>query len=160
MDEQLEYDFHLHTLRGRLPFQISEVLGEGRKRGDEYRSQPPEAVADLYNARQPLDQHFAIGRIWEGLEGKVRKRYAGAGGLHVLLYINLYVRALPWRELQIGLQSTTKIFASVWLLTHEYFSCVDGGHVWQPTNGWLQSANAGYPALKRSDVRQPLKSKD
>ena len=141
-DEQREYDFHLHALGQRLPFQIAEVLNAGRKRGDEYRSQSIEAVAELHNASQPLDQHFAIARIRDELGAKVRKQYAGASDLHILLYINLHVQSLPWLELQIDLQTTAQTFASVWLLTQDFFSCVHGGNFWQPTNGWLQSENA------------------
>ena len=143
VDEQREYDFHLHALGRRLPFQSAEVLSEGRKRGDEYRSQSVEKVAEILNASQSLDEQVAISRIHEELEAKVRKRYAGASALHILLYINLPVQALPWFELQIGLQSTAQTFASVWLLTQGFFSCVHGGDFWQPTDGWLQSENAG-----------------
>lgn len=135
-DEQRDYDFHLHIPEGRLPFQITEVLDEGRRRGDEYRTTSKDEVAKLLDQRPWQSDMYASQRVCEELQSKIAKRYAEPETLHMLLYLNLKASSVSWASLAGPAENQARVFASVWLVTQDLFCCIHSGKVWSGLVGW------------------------
>lgn len=142
-DEQRDYDFHLQIPEGRLPFQITEVLDKGRRRGDEYRSTNKDQVAKLLDQRPWQSDVYASQRVCEELQSKIEKHYARPDTLHMLLYLNLKASSVSWASLAGPAENEARVFASVWLLTQDVFCCIYSGTVWSGLVGWrgIESAS-------------------
>lgn len=141
-DERREFDFHLCEKADCLPFQIAEVLDEGRRRGDEYKSNEFKQVADLHRARPWQDASYAIRRVGEVLQSKLTRYKSGSSTLHMLLYINLKASAVTWASLANGAERQAASFASVWLVTPGDFCCIHGGSRWHGLVGWKKVEDA------------------
>lgn len=137
LNEQREYDFHLCTDGERLPFQVAEVLDEGRRRGDEYRDRTSDEVNQLHNQRSWKDRGYAGRRVIEELHSKHKTYRSGARTIHMLLYINIKAASVPWASIANAAESESKNFASVWLVTQELICCIHGGDRWVGQVGWM-----------------------
>ena len=135
-DEQREYDFHLLVGALRMPFQVTEVLDTGRRRGNEYREHSEDEVAQRLSLIPRRDSTYAAQRVVEELQSKASKRYAGAQQLHMLLYLNLSASSVPWASLAGPAENEARAFASVWLLAQDVFCCIWGGQQWPGLIGW------------------------
>ena len=135
-DEGREFDFHLCTVGCRYPFQVAEVLDSERRRGDEYRNHFQEEVESLQNERDFEPASYAARRVQEELVAKAKKHYAGAEGLHILLYLNVKASSVSWVSLADDAEPQARKFASVWLVTQDLYCCLHGGNVWQGLVHW------------------------
>ena len=142
-DEQREYDFHLIVGSSRLPFQVTEVLDSGRRRGQDYRDFTEDEVADRLNLVPKGNSTYAATRVREELQSKIDKQYAGASSLHMLLYLNLNASSVPWASLAEPAAAEAQTFASVWLVTQHLFCCLHGGKQWFGLAGWFAIDSAG-----------------
>ena len=134
-DEQREFDFHFVVEGLRLPFQLAEVPDAGRRRGDEYRTQSVEQVADSQKRLPAQGASYAAKCIRETLVAKAN-HYVRAESLHILLYLNLKATSVTWPVLAVRLERVAKRFASVWLLGGKEFCCIYGGSNWPVIEGW------------------------
>lgn len=135
-DEQREYDFHLLTETDRFPFQVTEVLTRGRKRGDEYKVHTAAQLARRLNEQDELEPTEAIARIREEMQSKIRKYRDGAKDLHLLVYVNLRSSGVVWSDVQDATADVASGFASVWLHSDTALTCLYGGGRWPETQGW------------------------
>jgi hypothetical protein len=135
-DEQREYDFHLCVNGKRLPFQIVEVLDQDRRRDHEYRNLTEEERRQLEQARGKEVASYAAERIRQELQRKIRKHYAAAHELHVLIYLNVNASAVAWASIAGPTEPEVKTFASVWVITQDIFCCIHGGSTWHGLVGW------------------------
>ena len=135
-DEQREYDFHLITETDRFPFQVTEVLAHGRKRGDEYKVHTAEQLASQLNEHDGLEPPEALARIREEIQSKISKYRNGAKDLHLLAYMNLRSSGVVWSDVQEATADVVSSFASVWLHSDTALTCLYGGGRWPETHGW------------------------
>lgn len=136
VDEQLDYDFQLILpCSSPLPFQLFEVLDEGRRRSDEYKD-----VIDRVETEPPRQKvrgsSYATRRLRAELEKKIAKHYANAQELHLLVYLNLNAGTLPWVSMASEIEFATPSFASIWVVTHDLIACLHGGNRWAGKIGW------------------------
>jgi len=135
-DEQQDFDFHLVLEDARLPFQIVEVLDEGRRRGDEYRNLTEVERKAIESERLRLNSaSYAGGRISCELQRKADK-YGDPSRLHVLVYLNVCAHSVPWAALANGVEAAAENFASVWVVTGEIKCCINRGSLRAAWVGW------------------------
>jgi hypothetical protein len=120
-DPQTQADFELECNGVRFPFQITEVGGPGRRRGDEYRNgaTPPVRSEDWSQGTEhgPSWVHAAI-------EKKVLKNYAGADQLNLPCYLNYGAWAQQFNDIRETCAEVGARFASVWLLNGNAMCCI------------------------------------
>jgi hypothetical protein len=136
-DEQRDFDFRLHALGEINPFQISEVLDEGRRRNQEYRS----GFSGLATDDGVVVSKYAHQRIASAIQGKIDKNYADSQELHLLLYANFIGNEASWAIMVGNLSSQCAHFASVWIITGSEICCISSGvklygfSQWKKING-------------------------
>lgn len=133
-DEQTDVDFELELNGVRHPFQVTELMEPGRRRGDEYR--------DGESGKTRLEDWgpgTESGPSWvrDAIERKVRKRYAAAGKLNLLVYANFPAYEQRYDRIAAECDEASKNFASVWLLNGNTICCIRGGAGFERTKGWL-----------------------
>jgi len=133
-DEQTDSDFELEERRTRHPFQVTELMEPGRRRGDEYRG--GESDRTILEDWSPGTKN---GPIWirRAIERKVKKRYAGARGLNLLVYLNFPAYEQRCDRIAEECEEAAEHFASVWLLNGNAICCIREGSGFEITNGWL-----------------------
>lgn len=160
-DEYREFDFHLCEKDDRLPFQIAEVIDEGRRRGDEYKSNEFEQVAAFHNALPRRDVSYATRRVCAVLQSKLARYKSGCSTLHMLLYINLKASSVTWAGLANGTERQATSFASVWLVAQNDFCCIHSGSRWSGLVGWklvgdaVSSFGRNFPSNQPSGATAP-----
>ena len=133
-DEQTESDFELEMNGASHSFQITELMQPGRRRGDEYRW--GESGKSILEDWSPGTTN---GPTWvrEAIERKVRKRYAAAGDLNLLVYLNFPAYEQRFDRIAEECNEAARHFASVWLLNGNAICCIREGNGFEQTNGWL-----------------------
>jgi hypothetical protein len=84
-DEQTDADFFLDIGGKSYPFQVTELMEPGRRRGDEYCGGGSAKTQD-----EDWSEGTARGPVWvrAAIERKLRKKYAGTVHLNLLVYLN------------------------------------------------------------------------
>src|SRR3954451_20887715 len=84
-DEQTHADFYMDTEGKLYPFQVTELMEPGRRRGDEYRGGASGRTQD-----EEWSEGTEQGPAWvrSAIERKLLKRYAGTADLNLLVYLN------------------------------------------------------------------------
>lgn len=117
-DAQEYYDFQLEikSEAERLNFQLTEVLQEGRRRGDEYRQDAPRRVATLAD----WDWGSELGgQATSSAINKKFKRYGGdVSNLNLLIYLNYLDADCSLISLREQVADASDPWRSVWLLCH------------------------------------------
>lgn len=133
-DEQTDADFELEVRRVCHPFQITELMQPGRRRGDEYRG--GESGKTFLEDWGP---GTANGPMWvrEAIERKAKKRYAAARKLDLLVYVNFPAYEQRFDRISKECEEAAKQFASVWLLNGNAICCIRCGDGFELTDGWL-----------------------
>ena len=135
-DEQRDYDFLFHALGKVFPFQVTEVLDEGRKRNLEYRAGKQHHFEDGV-----VTEKYAHERLRRAIESKIRKRYSNSRELHLLLYANFVGKDASWATLVANLSDLCREFGSVWVITGAELCCISSGaplygfSQWRRVNG-------------------------
>jgi len=135
-DEQRDYDFLFHAQGGFFPFQLTEVLDEGRKRNLEYRDGSHRQFEDGI-----VPAKYSRERFSQAIENKIRKKYSNASELHFLLYANFLGKDASWGTLVSNLASLCSEFGSVWVITGAELCCISSGtplygfSQWRRVNG-------------------------
>jgi hypothetical protein len=136
-DEQRDFDFQLHAHGDIHPFQVTEVLDEGRRRNQEYRNgfsgcaTEDGVVVDIY----------AHERLSSAIQVKIDKNYADSKKLHLLLYANFVGNDASWATMVSNLSGQCTHFASVWIITGNEICCISSGvklygfSQWKKING-------------------------
>ncbi|MES9988424.1 MAG: hypothetical protein ABW077_10980 [Candidatus Thiodiazotropha endolucinida] len=127
--ENTEADFFIKTEGSLIPFQLTEVQAKDRKRGKEYKENP-----DGFKSYMPAKANKnAHEWIFEGIEKKYKKRYAGAEDLNLVVYVNFEVSMLNYDELLNYLEEFKGKFRSIWLITNthicSFFSQTEIGEI-------------------------------
>lgn len=122
-DEQRDFDFLLHALNDIHPFQVSEVLDEGRKRNKEYRNGFSGLAAD----DGVIIPKYAHQRLASAIQGKINKNYADSKELNLLLYANFIGNEASWAMMVSNLSKQCSNFASVWIITSNEICCISTG---------------------------------
>lgn len=133
-DEQTDTDFKLEVRETQRPFQITELMQPGRRRGDEYR----EGERDR-TVLEDWSPGTANGPSWvrEAIERKVKKRYAAARELNLLVYLNFPAYEQRFDRIAEECEQAAQHFASVWLLNGNAMCCILEGNGFERSNGWL-----------------------
>jgi hypothetical protein len=132
-DDQERYDFKLRAKERLWLFQIAEVLRNGRRRHDEYRS----LTTDEIEERNHDQIDDAAKHIKETIKKKTSKyKPHERTDMHLLLYVNLNARGVSWVGLALAVENEVGAFASVWAMTHDLFCCLHGGNHWPGHMGW------------------------
>jgi hypothetical protein len=129
-DEQRDYDFLFHALGKVFPFQITEVLDEGRKRNLEYREGNQVQFGDWV-----VPEKYAHERLRQAIKSKIKKQYSNSRELHLLLYANFLGKDASWGTLVANLSDLCCEFGSVWVITGAEFCCISSG---APLHGFSQ----------------------
>jgi hypothetical protein len=129
-------DFFLHAQDCYFPFETTEVLEPGRRRGDEYRK-PPRSAPYAPGAAA------ADGLRWleAGVQIKVDKHYDQSSDLNLLVYADFTVDELQWSHVRNQLVKFRGCFGSLWVMAYHaigtVFSNPELGSVGD-CNGWGQ----------------------
>jgi hypothetical protein len=96
-DEQTDADFFLETGGKSYPFQVTELMEPGRRRGDEYRAGGSEKTQD-----EDWSEGTEHGPVWvrSAIERKLKKKYAGTLDLNLLLYLNFAAYEQQYEDTQ------------------------------------------------------------
>jgi hypothetical protein len=131
-DEQTDSDFEFEIVGVRHPFQITELMQPGRRRGDEYRGRMSSPVVEDWG---PGTEY---GPTWvrEAIERKVKKNYASRE-FNLLVYINFWAYEQRFDRITAECLEAAKNFGSVWLLNGNAICCIREGSGFNRTNGWL-----------------------
>lgn len=122
-DEQRDFDFILHALGETHPFQVSEVLDEGRRRNHEYRN----SFSGLATDDGVVVLKYAHQRLARAIQGKIDRNYANSQELHLLLYANFIGNEASWATMVSNLSNQCSHFASVWIITGSEICCISSG---------------------------------
>jgi hypothetical protein len=127
--QSVEADFFLRTEDITYPFQITEVLEKGRKRGDEYKKYKSGEIIPC-NWEKPKER---ISSIKEVIERKVKKYYSGASKLNLLIYVNIFSSDLEYEDILESVILMKDRFYSIWLISNSricsLFSKPDVGQI-------------------------------
>jgi hypothetical protein len=133
VDIQTEVDFDLELDGVVHPFQVTEVMEPGRRRGDEYRNGEP-------NGTRPddIESGTTLGALWvrAALEHKLAKSYAGVDKLNLLVYLNFAGRNQQYVDLRSTCAEASEQFASVWLLNGNTLCCIRSNAQIPSWEGW------------------------
>jgi hypothetical protein len=144
-DIQTDVDFDLELNGTPYPFQVTEVMEPGRRRGDEYRNGAPVgARAD------DIEAGTARGAEWirAALETKLTKHYAGVERLNLLVYLNFAGRNQQFAHVRAVCAAAAEQFGSVWLLNGNTLGCIRMNRDIPAWEGWLVIPES----LARADV--------
>lgn len=136
-DEQRDFDFLLHALADVHPFQVSEVLDDGRKRNQEYRNN----FSGLATNDGVVVSKYAHHRLASAIQRKIDKNYSNSQELHLLLYANFIGNEASWAMMVSKLSERCSNFASVWVITGSEICCISSGiklygfSQWKKING-------------------------
>jgi len=133
-DVQTDVDFELELAGTIHPFQVTEVMEPGRRRGDEYRDDAPSgARAD------DIELGTRMGAEWvrTALERKLSKNYAAMDRLNLLTYLNFAGRNQEYVALRHACLEVSKRFASVWLLNGNTLCCIRHNEQIAAWEGWM-----------------------
>jgi hypothetical protein len=135
-DEQNDADFYLEIAGTRHPFQVTELMQPGRRRGDEYRNGGGESGKTMFEDWSPGTEQ---GPAWvlEAIGRKVKKNYAGACQLNLLVYVNFPAYEQRYDRIVEECRAESQAFASVWLLNGNTICCIRGSDWFSETEGWL-----------------------
>jgi hypothetical protein len=134
IDTQTDVDFDLELGGLVHPFQVTEVMEPGRRRGDEYRN------GDPVRARSDdIESGTKLGPTWvrAALENKLAKGYAGMDKLNLLAYLNFAGRNQQYADLRSVCAEAAKQFASVWLLNGNTLCCIRANEQIPSWEGWM-----------------------
>jgi hypothetical protein len=134
-NDRLDADFFLRTDNQDFAFQVVEVQDPSRRRGAEYRLLAEgKALTFPY---EPEKGHIE-GPTWivNAIEKKVRKNYAGATDLNLLVYANFTARKLDHDVLVAATEPYAKSFASIWVVTNLHLSYLWGTDELGRIDGW------------------------
>ena len=112
-----EWDFRLLANDSFYPFQITEALEPGRKRGREYREIEREEIART--KLESWEPGTKNGPSWiaGAIERKVKKHYAGASELNLLVYANFPAYQLEYERVEACSAALADSFNSTWVIT-------------------------------------------
>ncbi len=121
---ELYYDFELEVNSERRIFELTEVLTEGRRRGDEYRS----GKASLNSSRESWDRGDRFGAEWVAAAvEKKHNHYRGeVSALNLLVYVNYLAFEHPYLDFRDKAAPFANEFRSVWLLNGNAIACIAG----------------------------------
>jgi len=133
-DEQTDADFFLGTGGGIHPFQITERMEPGRRRGDEYQWGGSEKTQDE-NWPKVTEQ----GSVWvrSAIDRKLNKKYAGTADLNLLVYLNFAAYEQQYEDMRSECAQVAPQFASVWLLTGNALCCIHQNPALRAFQGWM-----------------------
>ena len=116
-----------------FPFQVTEVMEPGRRRGDEYRNVDPGVRHD------DIEAGTAHGPSWvrAALQNKLAKNYAGMESLNLLAYLNFAGRNLQFVDLREACAQVSRKFGSVWLLNGNTLCCIHPNAQIPSWEGWM-----------------------
>jgi hypothetical protein len=140
VDVQTEVDFELELDGMCHPFQATEVMEPGRRRGDEYRNGDPVGSRD-----DDIESGTALGANWVrgGLENKLARGYAGVNKLNLLVYLNFVGRNQEYPYLRGICRDVARQFASVWLLNGNTLCCIHPNANIPSWEGWMIIEESG-----------------
>jgi hypothetical protein len=134
VDIQTDVDFELELDGVCHPFQVTEVMEPGRRRGDEYRNGDPVGARG-----DDIESGAAHGASWirVGLENKLSRGYAGVSKLNLLVYLNFAGRNQEYVRLRAVCGEVAKQFGSVWLLNGNTVCCIHPNPDIPSWEGWM-----------------------
>lgn len=140
-DEQLSADFWFEFEGNLHPFQVTEVLQPGRKRGDEYRRLEEGVNVSVL---EDWSEGTEFGASWVAarIKAKAEKYGADAGELHLLVYLNFQAYAQDYSVLRSTTAEYAAHFRSVWLLSGNAFCCVKATEALQSIEDWHGAAES------------------
>ncbi len=120
---RLDADFFLKTSNQTYAFQITEVQTPGRKRGDEYKGF---ATGSIKSIPYEPEKGRIEGPTWlkEGIEKKMRKKYAESSKLNLLVYANFNATKLEYNQLKLTCAKNEHNFASIWINTSTHICSI------------------------------------
>lgn len=133
-DLQTDTDFDLDIDGLVHPFQVTEIMEPGRRRGEEYRDGTPIGVR-----YDDIEAGTVYGPTWirHAIERKLEKRYAAASDLNLLVYVDFAGRNLEYDDLRNTCADVACHFASVWLLNGDTMCCVHHNPRLAKLDGWM-----------------------
>ena len=134
MDIQTDVDFELDMGGVLHPFQVTEVMEPGRRRGDEYRIGEPVGARD-----DDIETGTALGATWvrAALAHKLAKGYADVEKLNLLAYLNFAGRSQQYEHLRSTCVGVAERFGSVWLLNGNTLCCIHPNQDIPSWEGWM-----------------------
>jgi hypothetical protein len=131
--ESDEADFSVRkhgTTAPIFPFQTVEVMEPGRRRSEEYRNPRPRPYRP--------GQGTIEGPAWiaSAVHKKLRKHYAGANQLNILVYVNFSAQGLEFAQISECLDRFRGAFASVWVMAHHIVGTVFSTPELGSIEGW------------------------
>jgi len=138
-DRTHEWDFKLHVTDSVYPFQTTETLEPGRRRGYEYRQiARKERPATVLESWEPGTEN---GPEWiaAAITRKKKKNYSGVEGLNLLVYANFPAYELEFERVVRACAEEAEIFSSVWVITGNLLGQVSAlnHEIGQNQTGWL-----------------------
>ena len=139
-----EWDFILDVDGIRNPFQITEALEPGRRRGLEYRE--VEAGIRSVTTTESWEPGTVNGPEWirQSIERKKKKCYAGADKLNLLVYANFAAYRLEFACVQATCRPDAQLFHSVWVITGSLLGTLCS------RNPFLGTISAGWLRIEQS----------
>lgn len=133
-DEQTDADFFLDIGGKPHPFQVTESMEPGRRRGDEYRGGGTEK-SQTENWSKGTEQ----GSVWvrSAIERKLKKKYAGNADLNLLVYLNFAAYEQQYEDMRSECAQVAPQFASVWLLNGNALCCIHQNPALGAFQGWM-----------------------
>lgn len=134
VDIQTDVDFDLELDGVTYPFQVTEVMEPGRRRGDEYRDGDSIEVRD-----DDIELGTLHGAAWvqAALAQKFAKRYAGVDRLNLLAYVNFAGRNQQYVDYCRTCAGVASKFGSVWLLNGNTLCCIHPNELIPSWKGWM-----------------------
>ena len=131
-----EWDFLLHTRNHSEPFQITEALEPGRRRGLEYKQ--VESGERPRTSLESWEPGTRFGPTWikSAIERKKNKNYAGAKSLNLLVYANFPAYQLELDAVKVECSELASEFLSIWVITGRHLGLL---HSASPPNTALES---------------------
>lgn len=123
-------DFFLRAGGLTFPFQMVEAMEDGRRRSDEYRKPGLTPYQPERGATE------GPGWLETAVQGKLKKRYAGASNLHLLVYANFTAQNLQFADVARRLERFHDEFASVWVMAFNVMGSVFSTEELGSINGW------------------------
>jgi hypothetical protein len=125
-------DFYVRIGPEELGFQNVEAMRKGRRRGDEYKSEEPRPY------RPQEGRKNGPGWVRAAIEHKIRKRYARAEDLHLLVYANLDAPGLEYDAMLEETADLLEAFASTWVITSTHICSLKSSPLLPSMKGWSE----------------------
>ena len=138
VEESLEnrgIDFLLEADGKEFPFQTTEALEEGRKRGQEYKEiENGKVVTHPYTPERGRQE----GPDWivSAIAKKAGKHYSYSKNLNLLVYVNFTAHEMDFDVIKEKAKEYRGSFSSIWLLTNKVIATLSPNECIGDIPGW------------------------